>query len=72
MSVELLFYLIFGLVSVKLEHETFAFDFKDLSRRESIIAVLQQSVHYIRIMLVWPLYVVEDWLIYFDNKGMEE
>ena len=71
MSVEIIFYLIFGLSYVTLEHDMFDFSFEDLSRKESIIAVMQQSLHYIRVMLVFPLYAAEDMLIWFDNRTIK-
>jgi hypothetical protein len=61
-----------GLVWVRLEHECFDFSFEGLSTSESIIAVCQQSIHYVRVMLVWPLYLAEDFLIYLDNKEIED
>ena len=66
------FYLFAGLIWVRIEHTNFDFDFEGLPTHESVIAVLQLIVHYTRGFLVWPLYMVEDFLIYLDNRREEE
>lgn len=67
MSASILIYLIVGMIWVKLEHDTFDFDFGDLSGRETAITVAQQANHYLRVLVCWPLYVIEDFLLWLDN-----
>ena len=64
----LMLYSIAGFVWVSIEQKNLNFDFKELSTRESVFAVLQQIVHYLRGFLTWPLYMVEDVLIYLSNQ----
>lgn len=60
-------YVAIGILYVWLEHNTFEFDFSEFTRKDIIITVLQQVIHYLRVALMWPLYVLEDMLIFYDN-----
>jgi hypothetical protein len=62
-------YLVGGLIWVAIEHFKFNQNYEELDTVGQVaIAFSQQIVHYIRGMLTWPLYVVEDLLIYADNR----
>lgn len=51
-----------------LEHRCFDFDFSEATRGQMILVALQQTIHYFRVALLWPSYLVEDFLIYLSNR----
>ena len=57
-----------GLIWVWLEHKTFDIGFEDCSPREAIITVSIQTTHYLKVFLLWPLYIIEDFLLYLASK----
>ena len=65
-------YLFLGLLFTIFEHRSYDFDFSEFTRKETIIAILQQIVHYTRYILTWPWYIIEDLLIMMDNEGKDE
>ena len=72
MSPFLVFYVLFGVAVAVLENRLFNLDFTDCSARDRAYMIAQQIVHYARIVVVWPLYVAEELLIWFDNMGSTE
>ena len=63
----ILFYLVMGMVYVKLEHDLFDED-PDGDAFDIFLAVAHQVVHYARIMITWPLYLLEDSLIWLGSN----
>lgn len=72
MQFGMMLYAIVGIIWVRLEHNTFQFDFTGMDTVNSMFTVTQQIIHYFRVMAVWPLYVAEDLLIYLDNRRFRE
>ena len=68
----LILYLVLGMVYVFGEHRSLSYDLESLSRKELTITILQQMIHYFRVAVTWPLYLVEDFLIWLDNYPHEE
>jgi hypothetical protein len=67
MSFGLLLYLFFGLIWLKMEHDMFDIDFEETTAPEAALTIGIQIVHYIRVVITWPLYAIEDLLIDIDN-----
>ena len=63
----ILFYLIIGMVYVKLEHDLLDED-ADGDALDIFFTVAHQVLHYARIMITWPLYLLEDSLIWLENN----
>ena len=69
MTFGVLMYLLIGLIWVRLEHDTFLeIEWEDDTAVNLFFNVAQQMLHYIRIILVWPLYALEDLLIWLENN----
>lgn len=63
-------YAVIGIIYVKLEDGTFEIDQEGYEKSSSfqlVICLMQQIIHYLRVGLVWPLYAIEDILIFLDN-----
>lgn len=65
-------YMLIGLYWIKLEHDMFDMDYAGATRRELVCGLTQQIVHYLRVGMVWPLYLAEDLALHFENQGVEE
>ena len=66
-----LFWMIYfgvGFFFVLLENRLNLVDYEGLTRRQSIYAVLRQSVHFSRFWLTYPWYVAEDFLIILEHR----
>jgi hypothetical protein len=72
MSTFWLIYLSIGLFFVVLEHKLNMVDYEGATRRQLICGILQQTTHYFRIWLTYPLYLLEDALIIASNGKEEE
>jgi len=71
MSFGILLYAITGMVYAKMENDTFEVDFSDAPRYQIILGVTQLALHYLRIVLVWPIYVCEDFIMAYDDIRAE-
>jgi hypothetical protein len=54
------------------EHNRYEFDFTDLPVFSVVLNIMQQLIHYTRYMLTWPLYVMEDIVVFVDNLHYED
>lgn len=72
MSPGLIIYLIIGLIWVKMEDDLFDLDFSECSGPEIVVSLTMQLVHYLRILVAWPFYAAEDFLIWVNNSICEE
>ncbi len=64
----LFLYILVGLVAVYAESRCFNdLNFEEYSKGEIFLTIAQQSVHYLRVGAVWPLYMIEDMLIWIDS-----
>ena len=62
-------YAVLGIYYILIEPKMYLYeDFKEIDKTEVLIATIQTFIHYIRIGLVWPLYVIEDILIDISNS----
>jgi len=61
-------YGIVGIIYMLMEHRTFEFDFSQATNGQMLLVALQQSIHYLRVAVAWPTYLVEDFLIYLSNR----
>ncbi len=68
----LISYALAGLIYTKLEDGCYEFDFTDCTRLQIAMFQLQMVVHYFRIVLTWPLYLIEDITVFVSNIGMDE
>jgi len=66
MSTGLAIYLGIGLLLVLLEHRMMADHEEEPSSFIKCLGLLQLVIHYFRLMVVWPTYLLEDGLIYLS------
>lgn len=66
MSFGILLYAIIGMFYAKMENDTFEIDFEDAPRYQVVLGMTQLALHYLRIVLVWPIYVCEDFILAYD------
>jgi len=72
MNIGLISYAIAGLIYVKLEDGCFEIDYRGCSKLQIAAFQAQMITHYFRIVLTWPLYLIEDFTVYLTNIGMDE
>jgi len=76
MSTFLLLYALCGLLFVTAEHRLLNEDVDyEPSTKLKLLGALQLIVQYTRLLLMWPLYLLEDgiiWLSYDDTEGEED
>ena len=72
MNYFILGYAIAGMIFTIIEHYSYDWDFNGMSRTKIVLNILHQLIHYSRCIIVWPWYLVEDLLIIYDNKTMDE
>lgn len=59
-----------GFLCVLKEHQLMSQDNDfELTLTEKVLGALQLIFHYSRLFLVWPLYLAEDALVFFYNRG---
>lgn len=66
----LVVYALFGLVYVKMESDLFfssSFD-EEMTHKQAILTVVQQFIHYLRVLLTWPLYMAEDIVLWAEDE----
>jgi hypothetical protein len=68
----LVIYLIIGIIYVYFEHKTFDFNFEGMKGFEVFLNILQQTVHYLRVLVVWPFYQLEDTILFMLDRCEEE
>ena len=68
-NIGLLAYALIGIIYVKLEDGCYEVDFEGCSTLVRSAFIGQMIVHYFRIALVWPTYMIEDFLVYITNRG---
>jgi len=68
----LVIYLLIGALYVYFEHKTFDFDFEDMSSFVIFLNILQQITHYLRVLVVWPFYVLEDLILFMLSRCEDE
>jgi hypothetical protein len=68
----LIMYLGIGFFWVYLEHRTIEWDYEGMKPGEIVLGVLQQVVHYTRVCITWPSYVIEDFLVWASNYYYHE
>ena len=63
-----------SMIYVYCEHNTFEYHYENMPKSYVALAIIQQMVHYARAGLCWPLYIIEDAVIYVMNNwyGEEE
>lgn len=61
-------YVAASIIMTAVEHYSYEFDFEDMTGREVVLTLLQQTLHYTRYFLTWPLYVLEDIVIWVSNR----
>jgi len=66
-SIYLVIYLALGFLWVKLEHDTIDWNYENMKPGEIVLGILQQIVHYTRVCLTWPSYMIEDFLVWASN-----
>ena len=71
-NIGLISYAIAGLIYVKLEDGCFEIDYEGCTKMQIAMFQLQMITHYFRIVLTWPLYLIEDFTVYLTNIGMDE
>jgi hypothetical protein len=57
-----------GMLWMITEHYTMDVDLDEMTPRERKFAICQQIVHYARGVFVWPFYLVEDFLLWLENR----
>jgi len=67
MSFGILLYAIVGVFYAKLENDTFDIEFGDAPGYQIALGVTQLALHYLKIVLVWPIYFCEDFIMYVDD-----
>tara|TARA_R110000751_G_scaffold241470_1_gene341936 strand:- start:101 stop:340 length:240 start_codon:yes stop_codon:yes gene_type:complete len=77
MSFGILLYAIVGMFYAKLENDTFDIEFGEAPRYQVVLGMTQLSLHFLRIVLVWPIYLCEDLILSVDDiiakrEGEEE
>lgn len=72
MSWGLAAYIIVGLIFIIFEHFSFDWNFEGMSAYKAGLNVALQVVHYTRCLIVWPWYVVEDFLVFLSNRDFED
>ncbi len=65
-------YIACGMAYVWAEHRTYEYDYEKMPKLYLSLNIAQQLVHYTRVALTYPLYIVEDMIIYMMNKYFEE
>ena len=68
-NIGLISYALIGLIYVKLEDSCYDVDFSECSRLVTAAFIGQMFMHYLRIVLVWPTYLIEGILVYITNRG---
>jgi hypothetical protein len=68
----LVIYLLIGALYVYLEHRTFDFDFEGMSGFVIFLNLIQQITHYLRVLVVWPFYVIEDMTLFMLGRLGDE
>jgi hypothetical protein len=61
-------YGVVGILYMLVEHRCFEFDFSQATKGQMLLVALQQSIHYLRVAVAWPTYLVEDFLICLSNR----
>jgi len=72
MNPVILAYLGIGLLFAVRDHRDLEVDWEALTPKQTRCVVVQQVVHYFRMMATWPTYVIEDWMIAIGNGEEEE
>ena len=67
-------YLIMGLLFVKLEHNLLAtsFNYSEMGKKDIVFCTLHQIIHYVRMIVMWPLYALDDFLIWLYNMNCND
>ena len=68
-NIGLIAYALAGVIYVKLEDDCYEVDFSECSPLVKYAFIAQMIIHYFRIALVWPTYMIEDFLVYVTNRG---
>ena len=68
-NIGLISYALIGVIYVKLEDDCYEVDFSECSPLVKYAFIGQMVIHYFRIALVWPTYMIEDFLVYVTNCG---
>lgn len=71
-QVAILVYAALGTIFIIVEHNSYDWDFNGMKPSKIILNMVHQLVHYSRCMIVWPWYLVEDFLLYIDNRDFDD
>ena len=65
-------YLILGVFFTIIEHRSYEYDFTGFTNSELVCSVLQQLIHYSRYIFTYPWYLLEDIVVYIDNRILDD
>lgn len=68
----LILYIIIGLFWIKLENDSLNADFSDMSKKDATFCILHQILHYSRVLLLWPTFLLGEGLLWLYDILSED